>query len=303
MQIKTVFINAVQRFKQADIPDPELEISLLLSHVMHMSRTALLLAGEKVCQGRQLKMFDKMVARRLTREPLAYIIGEKEFWSLPFKVSKDVLIPRPETEFLLERALAVLKGSAAASAAPLKVLDLGTGSGVLAVVLALELGAAVTAVDYSYDALQVAKYNARKHHLAARIGFINCSWTDGITPKALFDAVLSNPPYIAQEILAGLPAGLSVTLQPEVGKFEPRRALDGGEHGMREISRIVAGLGDVLKPGGWFFMEIGADQERAIRAVFQETAAYDNLEIFNDYAGLPRVLQVRKKCNKIVSRC
>ncbi len=109
MQIKIVFHKAVQRLKQADIPEPELEVSLLLSHALEMNRTAVLLAGEKDLNDVQIEIFEENVSRRLAREPLAYILGEKEFWSLPFKVSKDVLIPRPDTEFLLEKTLDVLK--------------------------------------------------------------------------------------------------------------------------------------------------------------------------------------------------
>ncbi len=296
MQSKIVFVNAVQRLKQADIPDPELEVSLLLAHALAMQRTELLLAGDRVINDTQLEIFENYVRRRLAREPLAYIVGEKEFWSLPFTVAKDVLIPRPETEFLLEKTLAVLKSSMAGNAQKLKILDLGTGSGVIAIVLALELAAAkVTAIDCSFNALKIARYNARKHRSAEVIDFINCSWFDGLKAKADFDAVISNPPYIPEEFFSkpfGRHAG---SLQPEVGNFEPRLALDGGKRGMEAISRIAAESGHVLKSGGWLFMEIGADQQEEVFAVFMKTAAFDGMEIFNDYAGLPRVFQARKR--------
>jgi len=296
VQIKTVFTQGVQRLKQADIPEAELEISALLSHVLKMEKTAVLLAGEKFLNGQQLETFEAYIARRLNREPLAYIIEEKEFWSLPFKVSKDVLIPRPETEFLLERTLAVLKSSPAKSEPKRKILDLGTGSGVIAIVLALELPAVkVMAVDYSYNALKVARHNAKEHKVAERIDFINCNWFAGITAKAEFDAVISNPPYIAREILAKPCDNTSSPLQPEVVDFEPRLALDGGKGGIREISSIASELGRVLKPGGWFFMEIGADQEKEVCDIFKRTAAYDKINVFNDYAGLPRVFQARQR--------
>ncbi len=296
MQIKTVFQNAVQRLKQAAIADPELEVSLLLSHVLKMERTAVLLAGDDALHDDQLEIVEKIISRRLAREPLAYILGEKEFWSLPFNVSKDVLIPRPETEFLLEKILAVLKNSAGSSGHPVTIMDLGTGSGIIAIVLARELKAAnVTAIDYSHKALKVAYHNAKRHNVAARINFINCSWFDGIKTKTQFDVVVSNPPYIARETLAK-PCGKSTgSLQPEVGNFEPRLALDGGESGVQEIRRIAAGLGGVIKSGGWFFMEIGADQEKAVSDIFAGTAAYENVEIYNDYSGLPRVFQARKR--------
>jgi release factor glutamine methyltransferase len=299
VQIKTVFENAVQRLKQAGIPEPEFEVSLLLSHVLKMERTAVLLAGEKFLDEAKLAAFEKNVSRRVAREPLAYIIAEKEFWSRSFRVSEDVLIPRPETEILLEKTLAVLKSKEGSSEQTLKILDLGTGSGVIAIIMALELTAAkVTAIDYSYKALKVARHNAKKHAVADRIDFINCDWFAGIAARAEFDAVISNPPYIAREVLAK-PFGKSRgSLQPEVGDFEPGLALDGGERGIRAISRIAAELGKVLKPGGWFFMEIGADQKKEVLAIIKRTAAYDSIEIFNDYAGLPRVLQARKRRDK-----
>jgi release factor glutamine methyltransferase len=296
VQIKTVFHNAVQRLKQADITESELEASLLLSHALEIKRTAVLLAGERVLTDAQLEVFEKNVSRRLAREPLAYLIGEKEFWSLPFKVTKDVLIPRPETEFLLEKTLDVLNSSAGSPEQTIKILDLGTGSGVLAIVLALELVTVkVTALDYSYNALKVALHNAKKHNVSEIIDFINCNWFDGIKAKAVFDVVISNPPYVAQEVLAEPFGRNNGSLQPEVGDFEPRLALDGGERGIQEISIIAAELWKVLKPGGWFFMEIGADQQKEVFDIFRRTAAYDSLEIFNDYAGLPRVFQARKR--------
>jgi release factor glutamine methyltransferase len=226
---------------------------------------------------------------------LAYITGVKEFWSLDFKVSKDVLIPRPETEFLLEKTLAAIRKSPVSSNKTLKILDLGTGSGVIAIILALELAAAkVTAIDYSYNALKVARHNAEKHKVTERIDFINCNWFDGIVAQTEFDVVVSNPPYIAREVLAIPFGGSTGSLQPEVVEFEPGLALDGGERGLQEISRIAAESGKVLKPGGWFFMEIGADQKKEVFDIVKVTGAFDNIAIFNDYAGLPRVFQARK---------
>jgi release factor glutamine methyltransferase len=296
VHIKTVFQNAVLLLQQAGIPEPELEVALLLSHVLKMERTAVLLARDKVLDDEQLTLFEKNISRRLASEPLAYIIGEKEFWSLLFKVSKDVLIPRPETELLLEKTLAIQKKIISNPGQKLKILDLGTGSGVIAIIVTLELEAAkVTAVDYSYNALKVAKHNAKKHKVAERINFINCNWFAGISARAEFDAVITNPPYIAQEIFTkpfGMPTRI---LQPEVEDFEPRLALDGGERGIQEIKKIASDLEKFLKPGGWFLMEIGADQANEVCDIFTRTAVYESIEIFSDYAGLPRVFQARKR--------
>lgn len=295
VQIKTLFNKTVSRLREAGIPEPELEVSLLLSHVLEIDRTAMLLAGEQALHAKQCAAFEEHIARRLAREPLAYITGEKEFWSLSFRVTKDVLIPRPETELLVVKALQVIKG-AGGSVYKANILDLGTGSGIIAIVFALEVEAArITAVDRSYKALQVAVHNAKKHKVAERIHFINSDWLAGLSAKAAFDLVVVNPPYVAKEIITK-PAGRAVdSLQPEVVNFEPRLALDGGHQGLDEIRRISAEMPNALKHGGWFFMEIGADQGEAVSAIFEGMAAYESLAVHNDYAGLPRIFQGRRK--------
>ena len=210
-------------------------------------------------------------------------------------MSKDVLIPRPETEFLLEKALEVIKTLHRNKAKPLEILDMGTGSGVIAVVLALELPAArITAVDSCYAALQVARHNATKHEVADRIGFVLSDWFSGLAAKAGFDAVLANPPYVPREVIDLEPGSADGALQPEVRDFEPVQALDGGVGGTREIGRIAAGLPRMLRPQGWFFMEIGADQEEEVGRIFDKTGSYDSFTVFADYAGRSRVLQARR---------
>ncbi len=296
MQNKIVFHNAVQRLKQAGIPEPELEVSLLLSHALGIDRTALLLAGERPLPDTQIDRFEKYLTRRLNREPLAYITGEKEFWSLDFKVSQDVLIPRPETEFLLDKTLEILKRPSGVPGRPVRILDLGTGSGIIAIILALELQKAeVTAVDRSYRALKVARHNATRHRVAGKINFINCNWFAGIGTTAGFDAVITNPPYIAREVLDKPFGRTNEVLQPEVGQFEPHLALDGGERGVQEITRIATESGRVLKSGGWLFMEIGSDQQKEVFDIFTGTAEYESIAFYKDYAGLPRVFQARKR--------
>ena len=283
--------------KQAGIPEPELEISLLLSHLLNIDRTTLLLAKDQALDDDQLEKFKKILSRRLHREPLAYITEEKEFWSLPFMVSRDVLIPRPETEFLIERTLKAVKSLFRnPEEHTINILDLGTGSGIIAVVLAVELPTAtVTAIDLSYNALKVAKHNAKRHKVAERIHFINSDWFGGISSKAKYDLVLANPPYIAKDILEKPFGQTCESLQPEVGSYEPHLALDGGEQGIKQISRIAQAVGEILESDGWFFMEIGADQAEDVSEIFKETASYDNIAIHNDYAGLSRVFQARKQ--------
>jgi release factor glutamine methyltransferase len=296
VKIKELFNNGVQRLTQAGIPEPELEVSLLLSHLLNIDRTSLLLAQDRALDDDLLEKFESNFSRRLQREPLAYITEDKEFWSLPFKVSRDVLIPRPETEFLIEITLKTVKSQfASPEDQALNILDLGTGSGIISVVLALELSAAsVTAIDLSFNALKVAKHNAKRHKVNERIQFINCDWFGGISAKADYDLVLSNPPYIARNIIEK-PCGESCdSLQPEVGRYEPHLALDGGERGLQSISSIAEDLEKILKSGGWYFMEIGADQAEDVTAIFKDSASYDNIAIHNDYAGLPRVFQAQK---------
>lgn len=295
VQIKELFRSSVERLKQASIPEPELETSLLLAHSFNIDRTKLLLAGEQTVDDDQLELFEKNISRRLCREPLAYITEEKEFWSLPFKVTRDVLIPRPETEFLVELALQASRAQDKSPEQAVEILDLGTGSGIIAIVLALELPTAIiTAIDLSYGALQVAKYNARKHNVAARVQFVNSDWFGGISSRMQYDFILANPPYIARNIVEESCGEESGSLQPEVGKYEPRLALDGGERGIAAIARIAASLEKKLKAGGWFFMEIGADQAEDVTGIFQAAAVYDNITVHKDYAGLHRVFQARK---------
>ena len=167
---------------------------------------------------------------------------------------------------------------------------------IIAVVLALELPEAeIIAVDRSFNALKVARHNATRHKVGARIQFINCDWFGGISSKMKYDLVLANPPYIARDILEKPFGETYESLQPEVLGYEPHLALDGGERGIESIRRIAEDLGITLKSGGWFFMEIGADQAEDVSAIFKRTASYDNIAVHDDYAGLSRVFQAQKQ--------
>ena len=295
MQVKELFKQSVQQLNDAGIPGAELEASLLLSHHLGMNAVEFYLADDRIMNGDSRKSFEGLLRRRMNREPLAYILGKKEFWSLDFKVTGDVLIPRPETEFLVETILQVVKKTTNNPSTEVKILDLGTGSGVLAIVLALEIPAAhVMAIDYSAEALQIAKYNASQHRVMNRVDFLNSDWFAAVQRKEMFDLVVSNPPYVARETL-DMPYGKTPDgLEPEVGVYEPHLALDGGARGLQSIYRISEKLLTVLKPGGWFFMEIGAEQGRAVERHFTSIGGYDCIKVYDDYAGLPRVLQARK---------
>jgi release factor glutamine methyltransferase len=296
VRIKDLFTDGVRRLEKAGITDPELEISLLLAHQLNINRTKLLLSGDQELNAAQLERLENNLLRRTAREPLAYIIGEKEFWSLPFRVSRDVLIPRPETELLIERALSTISKYSENEARSMRILDLGTGSGAIAVVMALELSAAsVTAVDISYKALKVARHNAKRHRVDNKVQFVNSNWGAGISTDSKYDLILANPPYIAEKNLDGSTGGAGDSLQPEVSAYEPRQALDGGEKGMQSILNIAEGMVMFLNHGGWLFMEIGADQKVEVIEIFKKSGHYVNVAVFDDYAGLPRILQARRK--------
>jgi release factor glutamine methyltransferase len=215
--------------------------------------------------------------------PVAYLVGRKEFYSLPFEVSPAVLVPRPETETLVLEALTRLK--------PLRepaVLDLGTGSGCIAVAIANQKkDARVTAVDVSPDALDVAGRNAERNGVAARVQFLQGDLFAPVPAGSLFDLVVSNPPYVTPAELAAL--------APDVRDHEPRLALDGGPDGLAFYRRIASGVGPVLKPGGSVLVEIGATQEAAVRGLFEQRPELDVGPTLKDTAGLPRVVCAKTK--------
>jgi release factor glutamine methyltransferase len=285
MKALDLYQSAVSRLRAAEIEDAEIEASLLLGHLLNLSRAQVFLHEEPLPEA-LVADFENFLGRRLAREPLAYILGEQEFWSLPFYVNSHVLIPRPETELLLEIILQVLKGEEQEMLTG-RVLDMGTGSGVIAIVLALELpGAVVTSLDISYAAQAVARKNAERHGVLERVSFISSDWLAAVRRTPLFDLVVTNPPYVARESFADL--------QPEVSRFEPRLALDGGQGGADVISRFAGEVAAVLKPGGRFFMEIGADQSQFVMDLFSSFAAFDGLTVYEDYAGLPRIFHARR---------
>ncbi|MBC8317065.1 MAG: peptide chain release factor N(5)-glutamine methyltransferase [Desulfobulbaceae bacterium] len=287
MKTLDLYQSSLRRLKEEGVPDAEIEASLLLGHVLNLSRAQLFLSENEI-PPHLVREFEKILARRLLREPFAYIAGEQEFWSLPFHVSKDVLIPRPETEILLEVILQVLQGDDRnVDTVPFLVLDMGTGSGVISVVLAKELQrSSICSVDLSLDAQKIAFQNAVRHGVDDRIHFVNSNWLGGIRLEPLFDLVVSNPPYVASETFPGL--------QPEVQQYEPRLALDGGEDGMEQIHVFAPLVADILKPEGRFFMEIGADQGEMVMDLFESLGSFDSLVIYDDYAGLPRIFHARR---------
>lgn len=284
MKIKELLRDATHRFQAAGIPDAQTDALLLLGHVLGMGRTQLYLHAEQEVDPKAAALFGEYVERRLGRVPVAYILEEQEFWSLPFSVSPDVLIPRPETEELLENILATVAEHVLPEGL---LLDLGVGSGAITVVLAREFaGSSVIGVDRSLAALRVARKNICRHGVEARVSLVNADWLSAIVARPRFSLVVSNPPYIAQPALAGL--------QPEVREHEPHLALTSGESGLEAISTLARQVKEVLRPEGWFFMEIGADQRDSVLNLFASLPEYDSLDVLPDLAGLPRIFKARR---------
>lgn len=278
---------AVAELQQAGIEEAQTDVALLLCSCLSISRTALYLAVDDEVPADCRQRFSALLARRKQREPLAYILGEREFWSLNFTVTRDVLIPRPETEFLLET---VFKKRNTTCSGP-GILDMCCGSGVIAVVLARELNRQVTAVDCSRKALAVARKNSIMHGVDHLVSLIEADLFTGFKITKPFSLIVSNPPYVEY-------AEIISNLEPEVSRYEPLIALNGGTSGLEVIKRMVKGLGDVLAYGGDFFMEIGAGQARSIQSIFTEHDGddiYDSVTCYYDYSNRERVIHARRK--------
>ncbi len=271
------------RLREAGIEEAEVESRLLLEAASGKSRTELYLCGREHPSQEIRQRFADYIDRRCRREPTAYILQQREFWSLPFYVNRHVLIPRPETEFLLEM---VFRYTAAENFTRGAVLDLCTGSGAIGIVLARESAeSTIIASDISLPALAVAAINARSLGVANRFFPLCGDLLHTIAVKSL-SLVVSNPPYIITK-------EMSNELAPEVRDFEPHSALDGGDDGLVLIRRIEQQLRLRLRSGGDFFMEFGADQGDAVIALFSGKE-WTQCRIFQDYAGRDRVLWARK---------
>lgn len=277
MKIRELYSRTVQRLRREGIADPALEAELILRAFLGISRVELFLA-DGVLGATRLREFETLLLRRLGREPLAYILGEQEFWSLPFFVSPDVLIPRSETELLIGQVLSLVSVPATFAG---QILELGVGSGIIATVLALELpNTEVVAVDLSRGALGVAARNIDRHGVGQRISLLNGDWFGPLRPSAKFDFIVANPPYVAGQVRE--------SLQPELF-FEPDLALYAGDDGSLSYRRIIPFCRRYLRLGGYVVFEIGADQEQMIHDLFSSAPGLDLVEIVRDYAGLPRV--------------
>ncbi len=273
-------------FKANGIDSPRATAEILLAHILGLKRIDLYLKHDQPLNIKERNLFKSLIKRRIKKEPVAYIIGSKEFYSIELEVSKDVLIPRPETECLVEESLSVLSGSK--DFAPKKILELGTGSG--AIILAISIqhpDNLYFASDISINALAIALKNSNRLELDKKINFFCGSWFSPIKEKKyLFDIIISNPPYIKRtEIKA---------LQPEINRFEPIIALDGGEDGLGCLKHIVKHAYQFLNKGGKLLLEIGCDQKKAVDEIIKMTGKYEQAYFRKDYSGLDRVVCANK---------
>ena len=264
-----------------------LDAEVLLAHVLGCPRISLYTSFEDVVSLDQRKQFRDLVRRRGNGEPVAYLVGTKEFFSLNFNVSPSVLVPRPETEGLVVRVLDVCKETFSETHMP-TIIDVGTGSGAIAVTLAKHLAqASISASDISEDALRQARENARQHHVDDRITFIQCDLLDDPELMRPWDIIVSNPPYVRLDEFGGLPESVRC--------FEPRQALIGGPTGVEIISRLVHQACACLKVGGWLLIEIGPHVHDAVQQVFANTPSLEQGPVIYDLAGQPRIVQAKRR--------
>jgi release factor glutamine methyltransferase len=286
------------RLSAANVPSHSLAAELLLMHTLGRDRAWLYAHPAQRLDSDAADKYFALVARRAAGEPTQYLTGKQEFWGLEFEVTPAVLIPRPETEHVIEVALERLKARRDKQlTGPLRVADVGTGSGCLAVALAHELPQGeIVATDISAAALEVARSNAARNGVAARIHFLRCDLLDAVSQQSAitghhqsqpFDLIVSNPPYVARNEADNLPR--------EVRDHEPHSALFGGATGVEIYDRLVNEAAPLLRPGGILVLEFGYNSLERVRAIFDADLRWTNVAITMDLAGIPRVLAAARR--------
>jgi release factor glutamine methyltransferase len=289
--IRAALKDAMHLLRAANVPSHTLAAELLLMHAVGRDRAWLYTHPEAPLDPAAAQSYSDLIARRAAGEPTQYLTGKQEFWGLEFEVNPSVLIPRPETEHIMEVALARL--GHVRSLGALRVADVGTGSGCLAVALACELpNAEIFATDISPAALEVARRNSARHSVADRVRFIEANlldpflsaWPD--SSAAAFELIVSNPPYI----------GLAerTTLQPEVRDHEPASALFAGEHGLDVYKPLIRQAEMLLVPGGILVLELGHNALAHVRARLEAGRAWQDIGVTNDLARIPRVISATR---------
>ena len=296
MDIRNALKDGIAQLRGANVPSFTLAAELLLLHVVGRNRTWLYAHPEEILTDAESRRFFSLIALRAAGEPTQHLTGKQEFWGLEFEVGRDVLIPRPETEHIIEVALdriALRERRAGrpqkSDGAGLRIADIGTGSGCIAIALAKELPAAgIVATDISPAALVVAKRNAERHSVSGRIDFCEANLLAPLAAghsRVAFDLITSNPPYVGRRE--------SATLPREVREHEPHAALFGGEEGYELYAELVTQSAGHLKSGGIVVLELGHNSLPAVQPLL-DTSAWTNIGVTNDLAGIPRVIAAER---------
>ncbi len=289
MTVLEVLNWATGRFTEHRIENPRLNAELLLARTLNLSRESLYIHLHDPLGEKEKEAIEGLVRRRLSGEPLQYLLGHQEFWSVDLSVDPRVLIPRPDTEILVEQALSILSriGPGRSSA----VLEMGTGSGAIAIALAREGGRFfLLATDISGEAIRLAKLNAGRAGVLQKVLFVAGDLFGPFRPSeggGPFDLIISNPPYIVRSEIE--------RLEREVKDFEPVLALDGGEDGLGFHRKIVSESPGYLRKGGWLLLEVGQGQADAVSGIAQRGGNFDSVDKVRDLSGIERVVKARKR--------
>jgi len=281
MKLKELYLYGIKKINNNSNENPELDAGLLLSKALNIKFEKVLTCPDEIIAEDKVKEFNLFLDRRLREEPTAYIVGEKEFYSRKFIVNKSVLIPRPETELLIESALDKIKNLSDPF-----VLDIGTGSGCIAIIMALEKKhSKIVACDISYEAIKTACINADLLGAANSIYFVNCDMNKGLRESS-FDLIISNPPYVSRDDYNDLPIGIR--------EFEPENALLAGEGGLEYINKIIKVCKHLLNSNGHCILEIGFDQSRDSYKLM-DLEGFKDISLIKDYSGHERIIVGRWK--------
>ncbi|MGA9073592.1 MAG: peptide chain release factor N(5)-glutamine methyltransferase [Candidatus Sulfotelmatobacter sp.] len=283
MQLKPALISAIKTLAAENVPSPRMNAELLLMFTLECDRAYLYAHPERDLTSDEITRYADILSERARGVPAQYITGHQEFWGIDLIVTPAVLIPRPETEHVIETVLACV-GRTLLSATPLRLIDVGTGSGCIALALTKELPQAeIHATDVSSAALEIARANAARHQLQSHIHFREADLLTGVDNDS-FDFIVSNPPYVGESE--------EDQVQLEVRKFEPRNAVFAGPTGVEVIARLIPQAHAALRVGGWLVMEISGT---IVEATKQLLTGWEEIQIVTDLQGIPRVVAARKK--------
>ena len=285
--VSSVLKWGFEKLEKGKVDTPRLDAEVLLAYCINTDRTNLYAINDNELDEISRQRYTKCIQRRVRREPVAYITGEKEFYSLAFKVTPDVIIPRPETETLVEESFKACM-LRAEKRSPLNILELGTGSGIIAVILAKRLETShIIATDISLKIVELARDNAIVHKVKEKINYLVSRSLEALKVKGnFFDLIVSNPPYLSDLDWE--------KVQPEIKKYEPSGALLSGEDGLDFYRKITFGAEGMLAHGGWLMFEVGMGQKDAVSGMIKKTGKFKSLEVVNDLSGIPRVVKAQK---------